>query len=249
MSGRYRLSFQFNWKITAFTLLMLPILIGLGVWQLQRAQQKQTIQEHWLQQQALPPVAMSQLDQRSSMQFRRVIAEGDFIDDRYWLLENKFYNQQWGYQVVMAFRTRDDRYIVVNRGWVAGSAYRDQLPEFSIPPHSTRIVGTVANPSKMVLVDESQSALVSWPHLLLEIDIDVMARQLGQPLQPFVLRLDADSPGALAVAWQPINMTPARHRGYAIQWFALAVALLVLFVFGNSNIKSFFNRNRNDVDH
>lgn len=239
-------AFKLNWKITLFTLLLLPLLVSLGFWQLHRAQEKQTIQEEYQLQQALPPVEFDGATV-SDGNYRRVRMAGEFVVDRYWLLENKIQNGRLGYHVIMPFEIGGDRQhslIVVNRGWVEAKAYREELPEFSTPQSKVTLSGMLVMPSSSPFIDESQSQFSEWPHRLLELDLNVMQEQLDQTLFPKVLQLDADSPGALAVNWQPINMTPEKHRAYAVQWFALAAALVILFLFANSNIAQILTRNR-----
>ena len=56
---------------------------------------------------------------------------------------------------------------------------------------------------------------------------------LGRPLFPYSVRLDAGQPGALRVDWEPINTQPEKHTGYAVQWFAMAIALVLFWVYSS----------------
>lgn len=61
------------------------------------------------------------------------------------------------------------------------------------------------------------------------MQLDRIQKQLGKPLLPFVLRLAPDVDAGYAREWElRTGLTPERHVGYAVQWFALALALLVL---------------------
>lgn len=228
-------SIKVNWKIGLFSLLLMPLLISLGFWQLRRAEEKQTIQDLWRHQQAMPPIEIDAILD-SDDNFRRVKVTGQFIPERYWLLENKIRDGRLGYEIVMPFRLVDGHWLIVNRGWAAAGRYREDMPHFSTPNAQITLSGTLSKPSNSVFIDETQSTVQHWPHRVLEIDPIVMKQQLGRPLMAKVLRLGAGSPAALEVGWQPVNMTPAKHIGYALQWFAMAVALGVLFIFANSNL-------------
>ncbi len=243
LNDKPKFAFKLNWKITLFTLLLLPLLVSLGFWQLHRAEEKQTIQEEYRQQQALPPVDFSDV-KTAQANYRRVRMTGKFLDGKYWLLENKIQDGRLGYHVIMLFQTEGDARVAVNRGWIAAKAYRDELPEFSTPEGDLVLSGMLVTPADSPFIDESQNRVSEWPHRLLELDMNVMQRQMGEPLFPQALQIDADSPGALAVNWQPINMTPEKHRAYAVQWFAMAVALVILFLYTNSNIAQVLTRNR-----
>jgi cytochrome oxidase assembly protein ShyY1 len=53
---------------------------------------------------------------------------------------------------------------------------------------------------------------------------------------PYPVNIDAGEPGALAVNWQAVNVSPEKHRAYAVQWFTMALVLLVFFVVRSSNL-------------
>ncbi|MDQ3159743.1 MAG: hypothetical protein M3Q51_01825, partial [Pseudomonadota bacterium] len=78
--------------------------------------------------------------------------------------------------------------------------------------------------------------------LATRIDIDAIARELklSAGLSPRVLRLDPARnkrdagvmlvPGVRDLVILPNTLTPARHLGYAVQWFALSLTVLVVAV-------------------
>lgn len=219
--------FRFNWKISLFCLVLFPLLMALGFWQLSRAQYKQTLQQTWQREQALVPVHYRQIvDTHNNA--RRVYAEGHFDGEKYWLLENKMMAGRLGYEVVVPFQTHYNDWLLVNTGWVAADAYRQVNPQITVPSGEKRITGTFKKPSDSVFIGE-QSSEDSWPHRLLEIDFVLMSRSYGQSFENSIILLDADSAGAQLVHWQPVSLPSERHRGYAIQWFAMAFALLTLW--------------------
>lgn len=237
MTAEHAFTFRLNWKISLLSLVLLPVLIGLGFWQLYRADEKQTIQENWQYQQALPAAAYQ--GESQLQEGRRITVTGEFNRHDYWLLENRIFDGALGYDVLMAFVLESGEHLLVNRGWVVADLYRQINPEITTPDGQLRLTGTLKKPSDLRLVDQVKAAEVSWPVRLLEIDIGLMAQQLQHPLSEQVILLDADSRGALAINWQPINMVPATHKGYAVQWFCMALALAVLWVLSNSNLGEF----------
>ena len=58
--------------------------------------------------------------------------------------------------------------------------------------------------------------------------IDEVADQLGEDVLPFVLLLDADEEYGFTRAWQPRQSGASTHYGYAVQWFAMAAAVLAI---------------------
>ena len=55
-------------------------------------------------------------------------------------------------------------------------------------------------------------------------------------MAPYPVRIDDGQPGALAVDWQIVNVSPAKHRGYAVQWFTMAAVLAIIFLMRSSNL-------------
>jgi len=243
-----RLQLKPNWKLTVFSVLLLPVLLSLGFWQLSRAQEKQTLQQSWLNEQAKPAIHYRDRLQ-ADVGVRRAYAEGTFTSSQYWLIENKQQDGMLGYHVVMPFKTVRGDWLLVNRGWVKAGIYREDNPSMVSLVGNMRITGTLKNPSDSVFIEhENNERVHSWPYRLLEVDIALMSKQFGEPFAPTLLLLDADSPGALLVDWQPINMTPQKHQGYAVQWFTMAFVLLVLWVATNTNILTFAKQIDKDND-
>ncbi len=234
------LIFSPNWKLTLASLLFLPLLISLGVWQLNRAKEKQTILDSWYAQQAQSPVTIKRL---SDLKAAPVQLQGLFVTAKYWLLESKFFEGKLGYEVLMPFVTSEDEHILVNRGWVPASPYREVLPEISTPLGSIVIQGTVELPADLKMLEDHADKTNTWPKRVLEANIARMSDQYGKQLYPGILKLDVVSEGALLVNLRPpINITPAKHRAYAFQWFAMALALCCLWLFANSNLSQFLNK-------
>lgn len=220
--------------------LVLALLIGLGVWQLRRAEEKRDL----LTERELR-VSESVLDLNRAMRvegedrFRRAVAKGHYSADRQWLLDNRVMNGRPGYHVFSLFELsdRDEPLLLVNRGWVSQGESRQFLPDLPLPDREVELAGRLDRPAsvgiRMGEVDlNSLARLILVPYL----DIDALEAALGRPVYRFALVLDERQPGALIRDWaKPEQMiTPDKHLGYAVQWFALAVALSIIYVGVNS---------------
>lgn len=79
-----------------------------------------------------------------------------------------------------------------------------------------------------------------WPKRIQAIEMAKLASAVEAvtiaPLFPYTVRIDPDHRAALTVDWQVVNVSPAKHKGYAVQWFAMAVALGILFILRSSNL-------------
>ncbi len=234
-----RLRWQTEWKSVLFVCVMLPVLIGLGFWQLQRADEKRDILAAFEARQSLPVAPLSDLRPAEWENYRRVSVSGRFDDERVWLIDNQIRDGRFGYEVIALFYSDDDRALLVNRGWLEGDVSRRQLPEMTMPSGTVRIEGEIyrgsVNPLHASPADDGDA----WPKRVQGITAEQAQSILGEPLLPFTLRLAEHSIAALAVKRLIINVQPEKHTAYAVQWFAMALALVLLFVWRNSNVSSF----------
>lgn len=245
-SSPSKFQLRLNWRLLAFSLLMLPLLLSLGLWQLQRAEQKQAIQDSWEQQQTLPPAGLGELSPDRDNHYRRVRVQGSFDTEHYWLVENRVLDGQLGYEVLMPFLPKatavaKDAVIIVNRGWVPAGAYRSELPEITTPRGIVEISGVLVTPSHNRLMQGAPAAATQWPGRVLQADLESFGQQLKsagfeESLYPYLLQIDPSSVAAFTTNWQPINTSPSKHTGYAVQWFTMAFVLVVLTLLANTNL-------------
>lgn len=232
--------FDLNWKICVFSLFFFPILIGAGLWQLDRAEQKRTLQQLLTQRQAQPPLALAadsrfkDLD-KQALTLRTVTVRGRLDDDHIWLLDNQMFNGKVGYHVIQPLLLDSGEAVLLDRGWLQSSGYRSSLPAIHSPSRTLSITGRLIEPSvnRLLMGDEPAP---KWPRVILQVDKTAMEQASTLTLWPLMMQIDESDPVAFAVYWQNINMPASRHQGYAIQWFLMALALAVLTLFANSNL-------------
>lgn len=234
-ANQLQLMVSFNSRILLFTLVAFSLLCGLGIWQLNRAAEKRELEELYAQRQASTPIELTSELVRELADFQRVFLRGFFDNEHTWLLDNKQRQGQVGYEVISPFVLEDGSRILVNRGWTAGKENRTDLPDIQPINGRVTLFAELASVSKHPLLDAENDSKV-WPKVILALDFETMAQHLGSELLPRYLRLDESSPGALVTNWQPLNTTSSKHLGYAVQWFAMAFALIIWFICTSSNI-------------
>lgn len=244
-SQRARLQWQLDWKSALTIILILPILVSLGCWQLRRADEKQALLADFEERRLLPAVNVAVLD--SYPNYRPAYAEGQFDAEQYWLLDNRIFHGRFGYEIMAIFTLSDGQKLLVNRGWIEGDASRRTLPRVSIPEGVVRVSGELyrSDEKNFSLGSEVQTA---WPRRQQWLDIDT-ARQEFQNMLPVSLRLDESSTGALHTERLVVNVTPAKHTGYAVQWFAMAFALGSIFIFFNTNLAELLKRRKDEENN
>lgn len=221
--------FRFNWKLTAFAGGLVPVFVFLGFWQLDRALWKAELLEQREASRAQPPVLASDLAPDEASE-RRVLLDGVFDKGAIYLLDNRVLWGRVGYEVIQRFHdSPSGRAFYINRGFVPMGPSREQLPEVATPRDRVRVIASVyplaghqldEDMASAASSDASAAASQSVIQSLTEIPTD----------HAFCLRLDLASIGALPRYWPSVTMTPEAHKGYALQWFIMAGALLVLWV-------------------
>ena len=238
------LRLDLEWRITLLTAVLLPLLVGLGFWQLERAEEKAALAEAFDERARAAPAPLDQALWRQSPQalaYLPVEASGRFVPGRHLLLDNRIRDGRFGYEVVSLLALDNGSgSVLVNRGWLRGDASRQLLPEIPETAEPVTVRGHLyVAPGKPYLLAEQQLA-GPWPWRLQALEMDklvpALEAQLGARVAPYPLRIDAGQPGALDVAWQVVNVSPAKHRGYAVQWFTMAAVLLIFFCLRSSNL-------------
>jgi len=225
-------NFHFNWKISLFILLFFPLFIRLGFWQLEREQEKLDLQSLYESRQSAETRELGGLDTDSDLQYVNVRVRGHYDNSHTFLLDNKVNEGQAGFEVISPFREQGGELVMINRGWIASNAYRENLPQAQAIEGEVELSGAIYVPlgEQFMLAEEAPGT--GWPRIIQSLDMTRMAEALGvERLFPYTVRLASFSPGAFVRNWPVITTTPERHRGYAVQWFSLAGVLLLLYLY------------------
>jgi surfeit locus 1 family protein len=221
------------WAVV-LTALLVAAFVSLGWWQIGRAHEKRAMVESF-EHGASTSVALDGAVIDDLPRYQHVSATGNYEPARQILLDNMPSSTgQPGYRVLTPLRRGDaGRILLVDRGWVPLGATRQQLPVVAVEGGPRSVAGRLDQlPVPGVRVGDAQApGETGWPRVLnFPTQADVEAA-LGQPVESRILLLDATSPDGYQRNWRPsLGFPPERHLGYAIQWFALAVTLIVIFV-------------------
>lgn len=159
----------------------------------------------------------------------RVRLHGRFDERHTLLLDNRLRNGQAGVEVLQPFYDQaSGLWLLVNRGWVAWTDRRS-------PP-------TLETPDRVLLLDAwtylpppgglhlADAPAGGWPRLVTQLDIPALWQAFGRAGLPWEIRLEPGD-ASFDTDWPLVSMPPERHTGYAVQWFALATALLALYLY------------------
>jgi surfeit locus 1 family protein len=221
------------WAV-ALTLALLGAFVALGTWQVERSREKQALVAAFERGDTnTVPLSVAPVDQLP--RYQRVSTSGHYEPGRQVLLDNMPSSTgQAGYRVLTPFRRADGGpLLLVDRGWVPLGLDRSRLPEVPVDANPRTVAGRLDRlPVPGLRVGDARgSEAAGWPLVLnFPVTADIEAA-LGEPVESRILLLDAEAPDGFERRWRPSIGAPAeRHLGYAIQWFALALVLLVAFV-------------------
>lgn len=226
--------FRFDWKLTLLTVLLLPLLMSLGFWQLRREAEKLALQAAWNGRQVEAPVALATVDVAKDQQYRQVWVRGQYDNAHVFLLDNRTYEGRAGYEVIVPLVADDGMVALINRGWQPLGESRAILPAIAAISGDVMIAASVYQPVGDALVLGSELETQGWPKVIQTLDPPQLAALAGysdsRSVFPYSLRLAEGQQGALIRQWPVISTTPEKHRGYAVQWFLMATALVALYL-------------------
>jgi surfeit locus 1 family protein len=226
----------------AFALALIAAFASLGLWQLRRGDAKQQMLERSaavLEHRRAVSLAAAR-DTAQADHYDWAAGRGRFVPRPPLLLDNQQREGRVGVRVFRLFQPDSGGALLVDLGWLPLPGDRSlPAPASSMPDGSIEVRGLLAPPpSAGLAVGEPMALRNAGPDartpvwLATRIELDAVERAIGdpqRPLAPRVLRLDPVLPIGFErdLELLPNTLPPEKHRGYAVQWFGLALAVLV----------------------
>jgi len=207
----------------------------LGVWQLDRAAQKVTLQASLDERRALPPLPAAALARdaagAAAQWHRRIAIEGTWLPAQTLFLDNRQMNARQGFYVLTPLKLADGSAVLVQRGWLP--RHFDDRSAAAAPPlpaGPVQVEGRIAPaPSRLFDLGGASTGPIRQ-----NLDLDAFSAEIGTPLRPLSIQQTAPAtPGAddgLARDWPAPATGVEKHHGYAFQWFALSALITGLYV-------------------
>jgi surfeit locus 1 family protein len=207
---------------------LIVLTLWLGRWQTHRGDEKETLQALLESRVRETPVVLSgSVAAAEPLVFRRVRAAGEWMPEGQVFIDNQVRDGRAGFAVVTPLRLAGSKdAVLVNRGWIARTAEYPRAPEVGVPAGRVEVSGIATVPPRRVL--ELGPATVSgnvWQNLSLER----YRSRTTTPVLPVVIVADIPAPGLAPLRERP-DTGIARHREYALTWFALAATAFVLWI-------------------
>ncbi len=222
--------FKPPWWATALTILLCGLFVSLSLWQLSRADERRELLEQFEAGERDPVVVRRGTDLADLSRYSPVELHGRFLPEREFLLDGQTRDGRPGYHVWTPFEPEDGGpLVVVDRGWIPAEAAPADPPDAGLRTLGGR---TDRLPRPGFRIDPPAPE-GDWPRTIYYPRASLLEDQLDAAVHDGRVLMDPDMAPGFKRDWQPVSLPPERHLGYAFQWAALAVALLVIYIVVN----------------
>ncbi len=235
----FRKMFSKTWALTtALVFLGSAFCIRLGIWQLDRLEQRRAFNSQVESMRDAPPLDLNRAipPDIASMEWRSAVVVGEYDFENQIVLRNQYDEGQLGYHLITPLLF-DGQAIFINRGWIPADgpanpqdwrAY-DETGEVKV---TGRVLLGRSKPKFGGIADAlptDGSRLAAWNNL----DLKMIAAQMPYPILDVYIQADSNSAASQPpIPFQPeLDLTEGSHFGYALQWFAFAILLFVGYPF------------------
>ncbi len=223
------------WVVLVATLLSCSLTASLGLWQLRRADLKESLAASMVASAALPPVVNADLVPLATTEpvlHRMAEVSGRWVAAGTVYLDNRQMSKRQGFYVVTPLQlSGDGRVLWVQRGFVPRDfLQRDKVPEVATPASEVVVKGRMAAvPSQVYELGGASQGPIRQ-----NLDVVAAAQELGMAvLVGSLVQLEpnsAEKSDGLARKWPVVDAGVHKHHGYAFQWFGLCALMVVLYV-------------------
>jgi surfeit locus 1 family protein len=221
-------------RLTAFTLACLAVLIGLGLWQLERLKWKDGLIAQIEARSKGAPITLEEgiaIDRKGrDPSYYRLRVEGRFhhAKERYLYATS---DGRVGWHVITPLETADGDVVLVDRGFVPDMLKDPSSRSLGQIEHVVTVTGIVRSPEiRAIFTPDNEPQANRW----FWRDLGGLARSMFPAgtieVAPFFLDADkSDVPGGWPEGGQTRLEIPNSHLQYAITWFLLALCLVVIY--------------------
>ena len=220
---------NFKSKILIFAIIFVPITISLGIWQIERADEKKLIIANYDKLLVSAPV---ELQKNQTLDNWQPVETTGIYQDLVVYEDNAINSGKAGFKVYHLFQNSDGTLVFIHRGFVERNLIKNNLRVTDTPVGKRAIKGTTLfkqNNTFIKNVEESDSRIIQ------EFSASVLIEKFpilkDRYLHPFLLNLDIRDADKYQSIEKPVNMSASKHIGYAIQWFGLCAALIILTIY------------------
>lgn len=205
-------------------------LLSLGFWQLDRADEKRAIERAIVVAQSEPAQRISNANELLKKEYYQVLLTGYYDNDKQFIYDNQIVNSTAGYYVLTPFIFNNTTAILVNRGFVPWYGNRERLADIKISNAIATIQVKLIKPKKRIKLKQQDTG-VTFPILIQSLNIEQLSQLSGHQIVPMLAQLDVEAENGFYRKWKPFYGSIDKHLGYALQWFLMALALVIIGIY------------------
>jgi surfeit locus 1 family protein len=227
----------FPWFLLICCLFTSTVTACLGFWQVSRAHEKSTLAH------SIAALAKATAwthddfrvdESRWKVVHHPVVFQGRWRSELTFFLGNRTHQGGIGFWVFTPLVLEDGSWVLVKRGWSPRHPVDPgRTPRISSEAGTLTLKGRLDTPPSqwMTLGKTVSMGSSPWPEskILDNVDMQTLSKQWAQDIKAVVLQTDPSSE-ELRRDWPATDLKVDTHWGYAVQWFALSLTSLLLFI-------------------
>ena len=226
------------WFVTLVVIAAVAVMIRLGIWQLDRLEQRRAFNARVELARSQPRLDLNQEQPENiaQMEWRPVTFTGEYDFANQIAIRNQYYASQYGYHLMTPLLSQGTT-VLVDRGWIPAESNSTPADwrQYDVMGQVT-VTGQIrlgqSNPAFGGVADAlpaDGSKLDVWNNANLE----KIASQLPYSVLPVYIQEKPDpADDEPPIPFQPeLELTEGSHFGYALQWFTFASILFIGYPF------------------
>jgi surfeit locus 1 family protein len=246
-----RLVIRIHWLVLLCVVFAIGGLVRLGLWQLGRAQEKLAQQESYQESGAMQATPLAEVPTAGiefdllQHQNRRVVVRGEYLNEQSIFLIYQTFEGQVGWEIVTPVRLEGlDLIALVSRGWNGTSSYEELAAALPTITGTVQLEGQIFVPTASMAAKTNEKPGTEWPRVMRYLNTTELAPLFDAPLFPYVIRLAEGQEGVLVRHWPTVMVDTGRNFSYALQWFAMAIAVVLVSLILSSNLLQLLRQQR-----
>ncbi len=222
---------------TLMVLFFVILMTFMGFWQIRRAAEKEHLLELLTDDNIIEVTQKVQI--KDLPRYANVKLKGHFIDAPQLLLDNQVNEGVQGYHAFTPFVVDElNLIIMVNRGWLVKNKFSDE--KLGIDSQQITLLGKLNTPPKVgiqlgeiELIKERAIQVMTYyeEDKVKSLVQERLCKSLDCVVSDKILLMDKSQDQGFKRDWKPIIMQPSKHIAYAVQWFAMTLVLIAIFIY------------------
>ncbi len=209
---------------------VVSVLVGFGTWQLERLNWKNELMAQYEDGLKQPPLMLTNISSEELLDnaYRRVVVSGTYLHDKEVHLGGRRWHGKTGYQILTPMQIKDGRIFLVNRGWIPFEL-KEQAERKDALPETGGHTAVIRNPKQAQLfTPDNHPEKNFW----FTVDFPAITAFTGIKTEEIMLEVIEEEPNIdqFPIPSNGVRIFRNDHLGYALTWYLLALAALVMFV-------------------